>query len=92
MTFEHPVTVTRLILYNGAFGNYVANGRPSSIELVFSNDESFTITLQDSPKPQTFVIKHAVLIKSITFHMTATYQGTKGSTVAISQIELFGIQ
>lgn len=92
MTFEHPVTITRLILYNGAFGNYVADGRPSSIELVFSNKESFTITPQDSPKPQTFVIKHALLIKSITFHMTATYEGTKGSNVAVSQIELFGVQ
>ncbi len=92
MTFEHPVTITRLILYNGAFGNYVADGRPSSLELIFSNKESFTITPQDTPKPQTFVIKHALLIKSIEFRVTSTYQGTKGSNVAVSQIELFGLQ
>ena len=92
MTFAHRVTITRLILHNGAFGRYVQEGRPSSLHLVFSNDESFTITPQDSPQPQTFVIKHAVLIKSIVIQITATYQGTAGTNVAISQIELFGIQ
>lgn len=92
MTFAHPVTLTRVILYNGAFGKYVQEGRPSSLRLVFSNDESFTITPQDSPKPQTFVIKHAVLIKSVEFEVSATYPGTNGDNVAISQIELFGIQ
>lgn len=92
LTFAHRVTITRLILHNGAFGRYVQDGRPSSLHLVFSNDESFTITPQDSPQPQTFVIKHALLIKSIVFQVTATYQGTTGTNVAISQIELFGIQ
>ncbi|HSY89591.1 MAG TPA: zinc ribbon domain-containing protein [Verrucomicrobiae bacterium] len=92
MTFAHPVTITRLILHNGAFGRYVQDGRPSSLHLVFSNDETFTITPQDSSQAQTFVIKHALLIKSIVFQVTSTYQGTQGANVAISQIELFGIQ
>ena len=92
MTFAHPVTITRLILHNGAFGRYVQDGRPSSLHLVFSNDESFTITPQDTPQPQTFTIKHAVLIKQVIFQVTATYQGTIGTNVAISQIELFGLQ
>ncbi|HEY3903719.1 MAG TPA: zinc ribbon domain-containing protein [Streptosporangiaceae bacterium] len=90
--FAHPVTITRLILHNGAFGRYVQDGRPSSLHLVFSNEESFTITPQDTPQSQTFTIKHAVLIKSIVFQVTAVYQGTVGTNVAISQIELFGIQ
>ncbi len=91
MIFSHPVTITRLILYNGAFGHYVANGRPSSLHLVFSNDESFTITPEDSAAPQTFTIKHAILIKRIVVQVTATYQGTGKQDVAVSQIELFGI-
>jgi hypothetical protein len=91
VTFAHPVTITRLILHNGAFGRYVQDGRPSSLHLVFSNEESFTITPQDTPQPQTFTIKHAILIKSIVFQVTATYQGTVGANVAISQIELFGV-
>ncbi len=92
MTFAHPVTITMLILHNGAFGQYVQDGRPSSLHLVFSNDESFTITPLDTQQTQKFVIKHAVLIKSIVFQVTATYPGTQGANVAISEIELFGIQ
>jgi hypothetical protein len=92
MTFSHPVTITRLILHNGAFGRYVQDGRPSSLHLVFSNEESFTITPEDTPQAQTFTIKHAILIKSIVFQVTAVYQGTVGANVAISEIELFGIQ
>ncbi len=91
MTFAHPVTLKRLILYNGAFGHYIANGRPSSLHLVFSNDESFTITPEDTPKSQMFSISHAVLIKSVEFQVTSTYQGTGKPNVAVSQIELFGI-
>ena len=92
LTFSHPVTITRMILHNGAFGRYVQDGRPSLLHLVFSNGESFTITPQDTPQAQTFTIKHAVLIKSIVIQVPATYQGTVGQNVAISQIELFGIQ
>jgi hypothetical protein len=92
MTFDHPVTIKKLILYNGANGNYIADGRPSSLHLVFSNQESFTITPQDSAQPQTFSIDHAVLVKSVEFQITAIYQGSSGSNVAITEIELFGIQ
>jgi hypothetical protein len=92
LTFAHPVTITRMILHNGAFGRYVQDGRPSSLHLVFSNEESFTITPQDTPQAQTFSIKHAILIKSVVIQITATYQGTVGTNVAISQIEMFGIQ
>jgi hypothetical protein len=92
LTFSHRVTITRLILRNGAFGRYVQDGRPSSLHLVFSNDESFTITPQDTPQPQTFAIKHALFVTSVIIQITSTYQGTSGSNVAISQIELFGLQ
>ena len=92
MTFAHPVTLKRLILFSGAYQHYVADGRPSSLQLVFSNQESFTITPQDTPKAQTFSISHAVLIKSVQFRITATYQGSAGANSAISEIELFGIQ
>lgn len=93
MTFGHPVTITRMILYNGAYGAYVANGRPSLLRLVFSNHESYTVTPQDTPRQQTLSIKHGVLVTSVQFQVGAIYQGTANpSDVAISQIELFGIQ
>jgi hypothetical protein len=91
MTFAHPVTLRKLILYNGASGSYIADDRPSSLHLVFSNQESFTITPQDTSQPQTFSIDHAVLVKSVEFQISGIYQGTTTNDVAITEIELFGI-
>jgi hypothetical protein len=91
MTFAHPVTLRKLILYNGANGSYIANGRPTSLHLVFSNPESFTISPQDTSSPQTFSISHADLIKSVQFQVTAVYQGSTNDDVAITEIELFGL-
>jgi hypothetical protein len=93
MTFSHPVTLREIILHNGNYSNYTADGRPSSLLLVFSNQESYTITPVDTPQSETYPIEHAVLIKSVTFQVTAINQGTgsDGSDVAISEIELFGI-
>lgn len=92
LTFSHPVTLKKLILHSGASDAYVAHGRPSSLRLVFSNHESFTITPQDTSKPQTFDVQHAVLVTSVQIQVTAIYQGSGSPDVAVSEIELFGIQ
>lgn len=92
LSFSHPVTLKKLILHSGASDAYVAHGRPSSLRLVFSDHESFTITPQDTSKPQTFDLQHAVLITSVKVQVTAIYQGSGSPDVAVSELELFGIQ
>jgi hypothetical protein len=93
MTFQHPVTLTSMIVFSGAYGAYTANGRPSVLRLIFSNHESYVVSLQDTSNQQPLSIKHAILIKSVQFQVVAIYQGQiNSSDVAISQIELFGIQ
>ncbi len=92
LNFSHPVTLKKLILHSGASDAYVAHGRPSSLRLVFSDHESFTITPQDTSKPQTFDVQHAVLITSVQIQVSAIYQGSGSPDVAVSEIELFGIQ
>ena len=92
LRFSHPVTLTRMILYSGASDNYLAHGRPSLLVLVFSNQESFTITPQDTPKQQTLNISNAVAVKSVSIAVNQTYPGNgKNPDVAISDIELFGM-
>ncbi|HEY3866806.1 MAG TPA: discoidin domain-containing protein [Actinocrinis sp.] len=91
VTFAHPVTLRKLILFNGAAGNYIADGRPSSLHLIFSNQESDTVTPQDTTTQQTFSLSHADLIKSIQIQVTAVYQGSTNDDVAITEIELFGL-
>jgi hypothetical protein len=91
LTFSHPVTLTRMIIYSGASGNYLADSRPSLLVLLFSNDESFTLTPQDTPKAQTLDIHNAVEIKSVKIEVEGTFAGNHSADVAISDIELFGI-
>jgi hypothetical protein len=93
LTFEfaHRVTLQKIILHSGAADAYIQNGRPSELRLAFSNGESFTIVPQDTSQGQTFSISHAVLITSLKIQVGAVYPGSSGSTVAVSEIELFGL-
>lgn len=91
LTFSHPVTLTRMIIFSGASGNYLADSRPSLLVLLYSNDESFTLTPQDTPKSQTLNIHNAVEIKSVKIEVEGTFPGNHSADVAISDIELFGI-
>jgi hypothetical protein len=93
MRFQHRVTLTSMIVFNGAYGAYDQNGRPSFLRLVYSNGESDTVPLQDTSTQQTITIKHALLITSVQFQVISIYQGqVNSSDVAISQIELYGYQ
>jgi hypothetical protein len=91
LTFSHPVTLTRMIIYSGASGNPLADSRPSLLVLLFSNDESYTILPQDTPKAQTLNIHNAVEVKSVKIEVEGTFPGNSSTDVAISDIELFGI-
>lgn len=91
LTFSHPVTLTRMIINSGASGDPLADSRPSLLVLLYSNDESFTLTPQDTPKAQTLDIHNAVQIKSVKIEVEGTFPGNKSTDVAISDIELFGI-
>jgi hypothetical protein len=93
MKFQHPVTLTSIIVFNGAYGAYNQNGRPSFLQLTYSNHETDTVPLQDTSQQQPITIKHGVLITSVQFRVISIYPGqVNSSDVAISQIELYGIQ
>jgi hypothetical protein len=89
--FDHHVTLEKIILRSGAADAFIQYGRPSELRLLYSNGESFTLTPQDIPQPQTFSISHAELITSMQVQVGGVYQGNNGSTVAITEIELFGL-
>jgi hypothetical protein len=92
LRFTHPVTLKKMILYSGASGDYLGHGRPSLLVLLFSNQESFTITPQDTPKQQTFNISNGLEVKSVSIAINQTYPGNGPKPdAAISDIELFGI-
>jgi hypothetical protein len=92
LKFGTKVTLKKMILYSGVDANYVAYGRPAVLHLVFSNGQSDTIAPQDTDKPQTLGITNANGITSVEVQIAAIYQGSSGSTVGITEIELFRLQ
>lgn len=88
--FAHRVTLMKIILHSGASNSYIKDGRPSVLRLVYSNGESFTIIPKDTSKEQEFSVRHAQLVSSVQIQVGAVYPGSSGSTVAISEVELFG--
>ena len=91
LDFGHRVTLRKLILHAGASDAYIQDGRPSELRLLFSDGESYTIVPADTSQPQTFSIEHADLISSVQIQVGAVYPGSSGSTVAVTEIELFGL-
>jgi hypothetical protein len=91
LTFAHPVTLERMIVHSGASDAYTAHGRPQLLLLVFSNQESDTISLQDSAKQQTVNITHAALVSSVQIQVAETYAGGNPSDVAVAEVELFAL-
>lgn len=91
LDFGRKVTLERMILMSGASDNYTADGRPATLNLIFSNDESYTLVPKDSPKDQTLTIHNGALVSSVQIQVGSVYPGLSGSNVAISDIELFAL-
>jgi hypothetical protein len=91
LTFPHPVTLERMIVRVGASDGYTAHGRPSLLLLVFSNQESDTVGLQDSNKPQTVNVTHALQVSSVQIQVAETFAGGTPPDVALTELELFAL-
>jgi hypothetical protein len=91
LTFAHPVTLERMIVHVGAGDGYTTHGRPSLLLLVFSNQESDTVSLRDSNKPQTVNITHALQVSSVQIQVAETFSGGTPPDVAITELELFAL-
>ncbi|HKN96467.1 MAG TPA: zinc ribbon domain-containing protein, partial [Pseudonocardiaceae bacterium] len=91
LTFQHPETLERMIVHSGVANDYTGHGRPSQLVLIYSNQESESLDLQDTAKPQTVNISHALRVSSIRIEVASTYSGGKPPDVAISEIELFAL-
>jgi hypothetical protein len=90
--FSHKVTLVRIIIWSGAAGDYVANGRPSALHLMFSNGHTETLIPKDTPNMQTLDISGARGVDSVQIQITGIYQGINHADVAISEISWFRLQ
>lgn len=90
LTFDHSVTVERIILHSGSSDNFQKVDRPETLHLVYSNGQTEDITAKDTPDAQTLTIKHATGVTSMTIQVTGFYRSAGATQMAITEIEFFG--
>jgi ribosomal protein L40E len=89
LKFDHPVDIRRMIVHSGIAADFESAHRPAKLHLVYSTGRSFDVTLADTPKEQTVDIGESAGATSIEVHIVALHRSLQGTTVAISEIELF---
>ncbi|WP_370941869.1 hypothetical protein AB5J62_22445 [Amycolatopsis sp. cg5] len=91
--FGGDYIISDIIVYAGASGDFVNNGRPSILKLTFSNNETVLLTPQDTADNQTLKVTKADLVNSVLVEVEDIYVPQNGkSDVAISEIEFFALE
>jgi zinc ribbon protein len=95
LTFSEPQDLAQIGFDSGASGAapadaFLAQPRPHTVHLVFSNGTATDLTLkdQDATKPQFYAVD-AKQIKSVEIHVTSVYApaGASSASVAITEVE-----
>jgi hypothetical protein len=88
VNFAKPVDLTHLIVSSGAveaeFNKYY---RPSVLHLVYSQDASEDIRLDDVATDQTFKLKNADDVSKVTIFVSGVFPETTARQVAIRELE-----
>jgi len=90
LTFDHAVTIQRIILHNGASDNFQAVDRAETLHLVYNTGQVEDITAKDTPDAQTLTVNHGAGVTSMTIQVTGFFRTTGATQVAITEIEFFG--
>jgi ribosomal protein L40E len=89
LTFDHPVDIRRAIVRGGNPADYDSAHRPAKLHLVYSTGRTYDVNLADTPDPQTVGIGESAGTTTVEIHITGLHRSLKGTTVAVSEIELF---
>lgn len=89
LTFDKPVTISKIIVTSGADEQFAANHRPLLLHLVYSNNQSDDIRPVDGDQPQTFELVNAKDITSIEVDVTEVFRAQDATHVALAELELF---
>jgi hypothetical protein len=90
LTFDHPVTIQRLIVHVGSSDNFQSVDRPETLHLVYGNGEVEDITTKDSPDGQTLTVNHGVGVTHLTIQVTSLYRSAGATQMALTEIEFYG--
>jgi hypothetical protein len=90
LTFDHKVTVSRIILHSGSSDNFQSVDRPAAFHLVYNTGQVEDISMKDTPDAQTLAISHGADVTSMTIQVTGVYRTAGATQMAITEIEFFG--
>ncbi|GAA3553240.1 NADase-type glycan-binding domain-containing protein [Kribbella ginsengisoli] len=88
---DHPVALRKVIVSTGDSTDYAGHIRPALLEFAYSNEKSDLVQLKDTPGPQQVALRNAVGVSSITVKVLNVYPAPDVKTLALTEIELFGI-
>ncbi|WBQ06501.1 discoidin domain-containing protein [Kribbella sp. CA-293567] len=88
---DHPVALRKVIVSNGDAKNFAGTMRPAVLEFRYSNEKSDLVRLTDTPGPQQLSLRNGVGVSSFTVKVINVYPVQGAKTLALSEIELFGI-
>lgn len=89
-TSQQPVNLDRVNVFSGIGATFVAEPRPKSVLISYSNGQSDTLTLKNQPDAQLLTLEHGHGIRGVTITIESVYPSSSGGTsVAISELEFF---
>lgn len=88
---DHPVALRKAIVSTGDPKNFAGHIRPALLEFGYSNEKSDLVQLKDVPGPQEVALRNAVGVSRITVKVLNVYPAPDVTTLALAEIELFGI-
>lgn len=91
LDFGKIVVLRTMIIHIGTADNFTAQDRPAILHLVFSNEKTDSLTLKDTSDEQKLSISNSIGVKSVQIEIRDVFPAQGSDTVAISEIELFGI-
>ncbi|MGW6278561.1 zinc ribbon domain-containing protein [Kribbella sp. NPDC055071] len=88
---DHPVALRKTVVSTGDTKNFAGYIRPAVLEFTYNNEKSDLIQLTDTPGPQEFALRNAVGVSKITVKVVTVYPAQDAKSLALTEIELFGI-
>ncbi|WDZ87027.1 NADase-type glycan-binding domain-containing protein [Micromonospora cathayae] len=89
LRFGAEVDLQRLIVIAGTAEKYTESHRPAKLHLVWSNNRSDTLTVQDTGEPQTLTLSAAEGVTSVQIQVTDVFRAATGTDVTVSEFEFF---
>ncbi len=87
--FDHSTDLKKMIITSGDSAEFAKKARPRVIHILYSNDESQDITIEDKSEPQTITLKHSDNITALQMQVTEEIPviGNPDAPMAITEIE-----